>query len=149
MDVGLTSQERADALVLSAVLRANVLTFGAWSLVLSTVALVMGAVQLMQPGLPVQPFGVVRWLPVLLIGLVNGYWVFRLQLDRQLFLQLGVRQLEGLHAMDNALGHLGLRKSTTPNRSWADRVQGTCQLMRQHCIVVLVQTLASILALLL
>jgi len=143
----LSEQERADALALSALLRASVRTLGPWSLGLSLVAVL---VCLAWP--PTSPVVAGLWALVLLCGLIERYFAFRLALDERLFHQLGHGHMPGLRALDTSLAHLGLRKGPvselpTAERPLSDRLRGARQLLHRHLALVLLQTTAALVTL--
>lgn len=132
-------QERADALALAALLRASLRTLGTWSLGLSLLAVLVGAAW-PPPSLAVGGL----WVLVLLCGLMERYFGFRLALDERLFHQLGHGHMPSLHALDTSLSHLGLRQSAVPERPWSDRLRGTRNLLQRHLALVLLQTAAAL-----
>lgn len=135
----ISEQERADALALAALLRASVRTLGAWSLGLSLLALV-ASVGWPSPSLWVTGL----WGGVLLCGLVERYFAFRLAFDERLFHQLGRGHMPSLHVLDASLARLGLRAGATATRAWSDRLRGTQVLLRRHAALVLLQTAAAV-----
>jgi hypothetical protein len=135
----ISEQERADALALSALLRASERTLGTWSLGLSLLALVVGVAWL-----PPSLAGAGLWALVLLCGLMERYFAFRLALDERLFHQLGHGLMPSLQALDASLAHLGLRQSAAPERPWSDRLLGTRRLLQRHLALVLLQTAAAL-----
>ncbi len=140
----MNEQERADALALSALLRASVQTLGAWSLGLSLLAM-LGCVAWPPSSLAVAAL----WAGVLLCGLMERYFAFRLALDERLFHQLGHGHMPGLQALDTSLAHIGLRKGPVTDhpsteRSLSDRLRGTRQLLHRHLALVLLQTTAAL-----
>ncbi len=135
----ISEQERADALTLSALLRASLRTLGTWSLGLSLLAVLVG-VAWPPPSLA----GAGLWALVLLCGLMERYFAFRLALDERLFHQLGHGHLPSLQALDTSLAHLGLRQSVLPERPWSDRLRGTRHLLQRHLALVLLQTAAAL-----
>jgi len=140
----LVEQDRADALALSALLGASVRALGFWSLGLSLFAIVV-CVAWPPPSLAATGL----WALVLLCGLIERYFVFRLALDERLFHQLGHGLMPGLQALDTSLTHLGLRKGPvselpTAERPLSDRLRGTRQLLHQHLALVLLQTAAAL-----
>ena len=137
----LGEQERADALVLSALLRASARTLGAWSLALMLLAFVLNVVWLPSFG------GTCLWGLMLLCGCVAQYFLFRLLLDERLFHQLGHGHLPSLTALDIALTRLGLRAESLHERAWSDRLRGARSLLRRFAAVVLLQTALALLAL--
>lgn len=132
-------QERADALALSALLRASLRTLGTWSLGLSLLAIVVGVAW---PPSSLAVAGL--WALVLLCGLMERYFAFRLSLDERLFHQLGHGHLPSLQALDTSLARLGLRQSALPERPWSDRLRGTRHLLQRHLALVLLQTAAAL-----
>jgi hypothetical protein len=137
-------QERADALVLAALLRASVRTLGTWSLGLSLLAVVVGVAWV-----PPSPVVTGLWVLVLLCGLMERYFGFRLALDERLFHQLGRGHVPGLQALDTSLTRLGLRKGPVSGhvsavRPLSDRLRGTRHLLRWHLVLVLLQTAAAL-----
>lgn len=143
----LDEQERADALVLAALLRASVRTLGPWSLGLSLLA---ALVCVAWP--PTSLVGASGWALVLLCGLIGRYLVFRLALDERLFCQLGEGRMPCLQALDTSLAHLGLRKESVSEhppavRPMSDRLRGTRRLLRWHLVLVLLQTAAALVTL--
>jgi hypothetical protein len=132
-------QERADALVLSALLRASLRTLGTWSQGLSLLAVL---VSLAWP--PSSLAVACLWVLVLLCGLLERYAAFRLALDVHLFHQLGHGHLPGLQALDTSLARLGLRQSPLPERPWGDRLLGTRRLLHRYLALVLLQTAAAL-----
>jgi len=140
-DLPLSEQERADALVLSALLRAGVRTLGAWSVGLMLLAFVIGVAWSLSFALA----GL--WGLVLLCGLVAQYFLFRLVLDERLFHQLGHGHLPSLTALDTALTRLGLRAELLHERAWTERLRGARSLLYRYVFLVLLQTAAALLAL--
>lgn len=138
----ISEQERADALALSALLRASARTLGTWSLGLSLLAVLVGVAW---PPSSLAVAGL--WALVLLCGLVERYFAFRLTLDERLFHQLGHGQMSSLQALDTSLARLGLRQSVLPERPWSDRLRGTRHLLQRHLALVLLQTAAALAAL--
>jgi hypothetical protein len=135
----LGEQERSDALVLSALMRASVRAVGVWSLGQSLFAVLVGAV--FERSLAVTSLGAL----VLVCGVVERYYAFRLCLDERLFDQLGQGHLPNAHAMDASMVGLGLlRNQTLPERQWSDRLRGARNLLRRHLALVLLQTAAVI-----
>lgn len=135
----ISEQERADALALSALLRASLRTLGTWSLGLTLLAVVVGVAS---P--PASWAAAGLWGAVLLCGLMERYFAFRLTLDERLFHQLGHGHMPGLHALDTSLAHLGLRKNASPERPWSDRLRGARNLLQWHLALVLLQTAAAL-----
>lgn len=135
----LDQQERADTLALSALLRASVRTFGWWSLGLSLLALLVCVVwspsSLAVTGL---------WALVLLCGLMERYFAFRLVLDERLFHQLGCGRMPHLSALDTSLSNLDLRQDSSTQRPLSDRMRGARGLIKRHLILVLLQTTAAL-----
>jgi len=140
----LGEQERADALALSALLGASMRALGTWSLGLSLLGMLVCVAW------PPSSLAVVGlWALVLLCGLIERYFAFRLTLDERLFHQLGHGHMPGLQALDTALAHLGLRKEPvsqhpTAERPMSDRLRGTRQLLHRHLVLVLLQTTAAL-----
>ncbi|MFC3684594.1 hypothetical protein [Hydrogenophaga luteola] len=140
----LDEQERADALVLAALLRSSVRTLGPWSLGWSLLAALVCVVW---P--PISLVGASGWALVLLCGVIERYLVFRLALDERLFCQLGQGQMPCLQALDTSLAHLGLRKESVSEhppavRPMGDRLRGTRHLLRWHLVLVVLQTAAAL-----
>lgn len=135
----LDEQERADALALSALLRASVRTLGPWSLGLSLLAML---VCVAWPPSSLAAAGL--WALVLLCGLIGRYFAFRLVLDERLFHQLGRGHMPGLQALDTSLAHLGLRNGPLTERPLSDRLRGARQLLLRHLVLVLLQTAAAL-----
>ncbi|WP_374643178.1 hypothetical protein [Hydrogenophaga sp.] len=144
----LDEQERTDALVLAALLRASVRTLGAWSMGLSLLsALVCVA------WLPISPVAIGGWALVMLCGLIERYFAFRLVLDERLFIQMGQGQMSCLLVLDASLASLGLRKGPVSGglpavRPLSDRLRGAHHLLRRHLVLVLLQTAAALASLL-
>ncbi|MNS84491.1 hypothetical protein D3C72_1183200 [compost metagenome] len=92
---------------------------------------------------------ILAFAAVMVLGVLERYFAFRLRLDQALFEGLANGQIASLGAMDNALSVLGLRDPPPqPNaRALADRVQGTRQLMQRHAIVIACQNALFLLAL--
>lgn len=132
-------QDRADALAISALLRSGVFTLGTLSLGLSLLAVVVGVAWSAPSDMAAS-----LWWVVLLCGLVERYFAFRLTLDERLFHQLGHGSIPSLQVLDTSLIQLGLRKSTLSERPWRDRLRGTRSLLRQHVFLVLLQTAAAL-----
>lgn len=139
-----SEQQRADALVLCALLRAGLLSLGHWSVGLSLLALA-GLVAVQPPSARVQAL----WGLVVLAGLLERYFAFRLALDERLFRSLGRGHLPSLTALDGALHRLGLRAQPLTERPWNERLHGARQLVVGHAFLVLLQTAAAVLSLLL
>jgi len=135
----LGEQERADALALSALLRASLRTLGTWSLGLSLLAVVVGVAW---P--PASWAAAGLWGVVLLCGLLERYLGFRLALDERLFHQIGHGHMPSPHALDGALARLGLRAEPLTERPWSDRLRGTRHLLQRHLALVLLQTAAAL-----
>lgn len=132
-------QERADALAISALLRSGVFTLGTWSMGLSLLAVAVGVAWSAPSDMAVG-----LWWVVLLCGLVERYFAFRLTLDERLFYQLGHGSIPSLQILDTSLTQLGLCKSTLSERPWCDRLRGTRGLLRQHIFLVLMQTATAL-----
>ncbi|OOG87301.1 hypothetical protein B0E41_04230, partial [Hydrogenophaga sp. A37] len=128
----ISEQERADALALSALLRASLRTLGTWSLGLSLLAVVVGVAW-------ASPTGAVGglWALVLLCGLMERYFAFRLALDERLFHQVGHGHMPSLQALDTSLARLGLRQNALPERPWSARLLGARRLLQRHLALVL------------
>jgi hypothetical protein len=75
---------------------------------------------------------------------MERYFAFRLLLDEGLFHQLGCGHMPDLHALDNSLTHLGLRKDASTERPLSDRMRGARSLIKRHLILVLLQTTAAL-----
>lgn len=132
----LGEQERADALVLSALLRTGVHLLGWWSLGMLLLTIAMG---LASPA----TFGeTCLWGLVLLWGVFAQYLLFRLVFDAFLFYQLGHGHMANLMLLDTALARLGLRTKSLPERAWIDRLRGARGLLLRYAFVVLLQTVA-------
>ena len=139
-----SEQQRADALVLCALLRASGRSLGHWSVGLSLLALA-GLVAVQPPSAGVQAL----WGLVVLAGLLERYLAFRLALDERLFHLLGRGQLPSLTALDGALHRLGLRAQLLTERPWNERLHGARRLVVRHAFLVLLQTAAAVLSFLL
>ena len=127
-------QERTDALVVAAFLRATVQVLGGWSLGASLLA--AAALPFMQPtGWLIAP-----WCAVVLLGLLERYLALRLALDRSLFERLGCGQVADGPSLDLALAHAGLRAPSETHRLWGDRIRGVRGLHRQYLLAVGLQT---------
>lgn len=137
MSESLNERERAEALVIFALIDADLKTLGFWSIALSLLSM---GVWVAFPMVLWWVSGL--WATVALLGLVERYLAFRLALDRQLFLQLGRGDMSHLTRLDAALAQTGLRSNASLDRPWTDRLHGTRSLVRRHLIVVVVQTLA-------
>jgi hypothetical protein len=135
----MNEQERADALALSALLRASLHTLSGWSLGLGLLAIL---VCVTWP--PSSLATTILWALVLLCGLTERYFVFRLMLDERLFLQLGHGHIAGLQALDTSLAHIGLRKAPLTERPLSDRMLGARSLLQRHLALVLLQTTVAL-----
>jgi len=87
---------------------------------------------------------------MLLLGLLERYFAFRLRLDAALFDGLARNTITSLDALDKALHILGLRPAYAQQstRLLDDRVHGTQRLMRRHAITVGCQSAVFFLTLL-
>ena len=129
-------QERTDALVMAALLRATVRVLGVWSLGSSLLALV--ALALTQPtGWLLTP-----WWTVVMLGLLERYLALRLALDQSLFERLGCGQVVDGPSLDLGLTHAGLRARPAAARPWMDRILGARGLHRQYLLAVVLQASA-------
>lgn len=137
----LSDQDRVDALVLSALLRASVRVLGPWSLGLMLLAFVCGVSSSLSAGVA----GLLGL--VLLCGLSAQYFSFRLLLDESLFDQLGHGHVPSLTALDVALTRLGLRIEPLHERTLDERLSGTRSLLYRNVVLVLLQTAAVFLLL--
>ena len=140
----MTDNERATCTTLAGLLRAAaVLAF--LGLALTCIAALVLALTLR--GL--SNTAILAFAGVMVLGVLERYFAFRLRLDQALFEGLANGQIATLGALDNALSVLGLRDPPPhPSaRALADRVQGTRQLMQRHAIVIACQNALFLLAL--
>ena len=87
---------------------------------------------------------------VIVLGVAERYYAFRLHFDAGLFDSLARSTIISLDAVDKALLGLGLSVSVTLQqvRPLADRVRRTRRLMQHHTVVVVCQSVLFFLALL-
>ncbi|WP_077032657.1 hypothetical protein [Pelomonas sp. KK5] len=122
-------RERARCAALAALLQA--------SAVLSALSLLLdGAALLLMFGKAMAP--------VLLLGLGERYFAYRIALDRRLFEALADGRIVSLPLLDDALDALGLRKPAPLTRSLDERIAGTRRLLKLHAVVVALQLLAAL-----
>ena len=133
----LEPQERTDALVMAALMRATVRVLGAWSL--GTSLLALGALAFTQPttGWLLMP-----WWAVVALGVLERYLALRLSLDQGLFERLGCGQVADESSLDVGLAHADLRARPATARPWRDRILGARGLHRQYLLVVVLQAVA-------
>ncbi len=142
----MTDNERAACAALAGLLRA-VTVLAAWGFALMGIsALVLALTLRSLSGTATMGFGA-----VVVLGVLERYFSFRLRLDQALFDGLARNTIASLDALDSALAFLGLREAQPQPQSTArsldDRVQGTRQLMQRHAIVVACQSAMFLLAL--
>lgn len=141
----MTDKDRATCAALAGLLRA----FGVlavWGFALMGISALVLALTLRSLSTPAaMGFGT-----VVILGVLERYFAFRLRLDQALFDGLARNTIASLDALDSALSSLGLR-DTPPQqparRPLDDRVRGTRQLMQRHAIVVACQSAMFLLAL--
>jgi hypothetical protein len=137
----MTDNDRATCAALAGLLRAFTV-LAIWGFALTCIAALVLALTLRSlPTTPTMGFGA-----VVILGVLERYFAFRLRLDQTLFDDLARGTIASL---DRALDRLGLRNaSSSPStRPLDDRVQGTRQLMQRHAIVVACQSAMFLLAL--
>jgi hypothetical protein len=137
----LTDSERTQCATLSALLQAAGLVAG-WGLALSVIAAAVLALTMRSLSITAtMGFGA-----VVVLGVLERYFAFRLRLDRHLFDALVNGTIDSLRALDGALAGLGLRTAPAEERALDQRLQGTRQLMQRQLIVVACQTAMFLLA---
>jgi hypothetical protein len=140
----MTDNERAACATLAGLLRA-VAVLAAWGFALMCISALVLALTLRS----LSTTATMGFGAVVVLGVLERYFSFRLRLDRALFDGLARNTIASLDALDSALAFLGLRE-TQPQRAARpldDRVQGTRQLMQRHAIVVACQSAMFLLAL--
>jgi len=140
----MTDNDRATCAALAGLLRAFTV-LAIWGFALTCIAALVLALTLRSlPTTPTMGFGA-----VVILGVLERYFAFRLRLDQTLFGDLARGTIASLDALDRALDRLGLRNapSSPSTRPLDDRVQGTRQLMQRHAIVVACQSAMFLLAL--
>jgi hypothetical protein len=138
----MNDNERAHCATLAALLRAEQLA-GWWGFALSVVAALVLALTVRALSMTAtMGFGAVA-----VLGVLERYFAFRLRFDERLFGSLAAGTLPTLRALDAALAALGLRATPESERTVADRVAGTRQLMQRHLVVVACQSAMFLLAL--
>jgi hypothetical protein len=140
----MNDNDRATCAALAGLLRAF-MVLAIWGFALTCIAALVLALTLRSlPATPAMGFGA-----VVILGVLERYFAFRLRLDRALFDDLARGTIASLEALDRALDGLGLRNapSSAAPRPLDDRVQGTRQLMQRHAIVVACQSAMFLLAL--
>lgn len=138
----MTPEERSSCAALAAWLRAAA-TLGPWSLLLAAGALAGWF------WLPPQAPHRALLAGVLLLALLQRYLQLRIVLDRGLFAALAGARITGLAQLDAGLQQLRLRPAAAVPRPLAARAAGTGRLVCWQCAVVLLQTAALALALML
>ncbi|KQP21777.1 hypothetical protein [Pseudorhodoferax sp. Leaf267] len=142
----MNDQDRATCAALAGLLRAAGL-LAWWGFALMCIAALVLALTLRSLStLPTMGFGA-----VVVLGLLERYFAFRLRLDEALFDGLARNTVASLQALDQALSALGLRDApATPHavRPLDERLLGTRQLMQRHSLVVACQSAFFLLALL-
>jgi len=140
----MTDNDRATCAALAGLLRAFVV-LAIWGFALTCIAALVLALTLRSlPTTPAMGFGA-----VVILGVLERYFAFRLRLDQTLFGDLARGTIASLDALDRALDRLGLRSAppSPSTRPLDERVQGTRQLMQRHAIVVACQSAMLLLAL--
>ncbi|QJI43255.1 hypothetical protein HKK52_20645 [Pseudomonas sp. ADAK2] len=121
---------------------------------LSTVLTVLGVLFGLLQLLLITPvtFGLLLSAWLIVTGLWQKYWAFRVAFDADLF-TLMARDADALpdrtQALDHALQSLGLQPANRAGRPWAERQRGALSLLRKQAVLLAVQvlpTLAVILA---
>lgn len=135
----MNAEEQSRCAVLAAWLQANC-TLGAWSLLLSAVALAGWF------WLPLGTAGQTALAATLLLGLLQRGLHLRLVFDQRLFAALSEARVVSLEQVDAGLQQLGLRPAPTMPRPLADRMAGARGLVRRQWLLVGLQTLALVLA---
>ncbi|PLC04537.1 hypothetical protein CY658_11875 [Variovorax sp. RO1] len=140
----MTDNERATCTSLAGLLRAAA-ALALWGFALTCIAALVLALTLRA----LSNTAILAFAAVMVLGVLERYFAFRLRLDQALFEGLANGQIATLGALDNALSVLGLRDPPPhPSaRALADRVQGTRQLMQRHAIVIACQNALFLLAL--
>ena len=141
----MTDKERATCAAQAGLLRA-VTVLALWGFALMCIAALVLALTLRS----LSTTATMGFGAVLVLGVLERYFSFRLRLDQALFDGLARGTIASLDALDGALSALGLRE-TPPQpqatRPLDDRVLGTRQLMQRHAIVVACQSAMFLLAL--
>ena len=141
----MTDNERATCAALAGLLRAF-MALAIWGFALMCISALVLALTLRSLSVTTaMGFGA-----VVVLGVLERYFAFRLRLDQSLFADLGRRAIASLDTLDHALSSLGLREAQPEQkttRSLDERVQGTRQLMQRHAIVVACQSAMFLLAL--
>ena len=141
----MTDNERATCAALAGLLRAF-MVLAIWGFALMSISALVLALTLRSLSVTaVMGFGA-----VVVLGVLERYFAFRLRLDEALFADLGRCAIASLDTLDHALSSLGLRETQPEQkttRSLDERVQGTRQLMQRHAIVVACQSAMFLLAL--
>lgn len=136
--------DRATCAALAGLLRAFMLV-AAWGFVLTCIAALVLALTLRS----LSTTATMGFGAVVILGVLERYFAFRLRLDQALFDDLAHGAIASLDALDRALDRLGLRSAPPSHaaRQLDARVQGTRQLMQRHAIVVACQSAMFLLAL--
>ncbi|MGJ3701781.1 hypothetical protein [Variovorax sp. AFSI2.2] len=141
----MTDNERATCAALAGLLRAF-MVLAIWGFALTCISALVLALTLRSLSVTAaMGFGA-----VVVLGLLERYFAFRLRLDEALFADLGRRAIASLDTLDHALSSLGLRETPPEQKTTRpldERVQGTRQLMQRHAIVVACQSAMFLLAL--
>lgn len=136
--------ERATCATLAGLLRASTVA-ALWGMVLTAVSALVLALTLRS----LSTTATMGFGAVMVLGVLERYFAFRLRLDQSLFDDLARGTIASLDALDDALARLGLRSAPGPQaaRPLDERVFGTRQLMQRHVIVVACQSAMFVLAL--
>ncbi|QNK69563.1 hypothetical protein [Variovorax sp. PAMC26660] len=142
----MTDKERATCAALAGLLHA-VTVLALWGFALMCIAALVLALTLHS----LSTTATMGFGAVLVLGVLERYFSFRLRLDQALFDGLARGTIASLDALDGALSALGLRETPSQQpqatRPLDDRVLGTRQLMQRHAIVVACQSAMFLLAL--
>jgi len=110
------------------------------SMGLTVLGVLLGLVPLLFSTISLWCLVVSAWL--VLSGLLQKYWAFRVAFDADLF-QLMAQDPSNLsdrtEALDQALQDLGLQPRQSANRPWAERSRGALGLLKRQALLVLVQ----------
>ena len=139
----MTDSERATCAALAGLLRAF-MVLAIWGFALTGISALVLALTLRS----LSTTAVMGFGAVVILGVLERYFAFRLRLDQALFEGLANGRIGSPGLLDNALQRLGMRDAPDEPRALADRVLGTRQLMQRHAIVVACQIAVFVLALL-
>jgi hypothetical protein len=141
----MTDNERATCAALAGLLRAF-MVLAIWGFALTCISALVLALTLRS----LSPTAAMGFGAVVILGVLERYFAFRLRFDQALFDGLARNTVASLDALDHALSSLGVRETQPEQqttRSLDNRVQGTRQLMQRHAIVVACQSAMFLLAL--